>query len=132
MRSSDEAAKRRLAGAEARTKPRSEAWPVPKLGRSRVAKPSRSRSSDEAAKRSLAGAEARTKPRSLARPEAEAGEPKSCEEPEAKCGTRGLHFRAKHALGAKLLGRRLRQATERDKAQLKRAQNAHEGERVPI
>ena len=48
-------------------------------------------SSNEAAKRSLAGAEA------------EAGEPKSCEEPEAKCGTRGLHFRAKHAVGAKLL-----------------------------
>ena len=54
------------------------------------------RSSNEAAKGSLAGAEA------------EAGEPKSCEEPEAKCGTRGLHFRAKHVVGAKLLGRRLR------------------------
>ena len=81
-------------------------------------------SSNEAAKRSLAGAEA------------EAGKPKSCEEPEAKCGTRGLHFRAKHAVGAKLLERRLHQTAEREREGETRASESEKcsmaGERVPI
>ena len=44
--------------------------------------------------------------------------------------------RAKHAVGARLLGRRLRQAAEKEKAPIQsstqESENAHRGERVPI
>ena len=45
--------------------------------------------------------------------EVEKSEPKPLAPKATLCGTRGLRFRAKHAVSAKLLGRRLREAVVR-------------------